>query len=58
MVVPILFLSHRSGKKFRAMDFALDSAYLVVLSDDLEVLCDFVVACGGMMDDIDDNVCH
>jgi len=55
MVVPILFLSHHSGNEFRAMDLALDSASLAASLDDLEVLRDFVVACGGVRDEIDDD---
>ncbi len=39
------------------MDFALHSALLKAFSVDLEVLHDFVVACGGTRDEINYDAC-
>ncbi len=43
MVFPILFLSHHSGNKFRAIDFALDSVLLAASLDDIELFCNFLL---------------
>lgn len=53
-MVIILVLSHKSGNELRAMDFALDSVLLAASLEEFEVMCDFVVAYGGVKDDVDD----